>query len=211
MGAAGSALSLAIDVTPSTRANPEESVFVTAMMTSGPLESATVRFLSTTGLGRLQAASPTLRMHEAIVEHMRTAKNIATLARFRRIIADSAVNARLWLMLRPRDMDRMTGTGAYGLYPPEHPGEAWECREEDNQAFSRHIARLIMKDIRENREFAERQSAKATGSAACTRSESGNRCGQQQPPPHAEQHVLPPPPSPLPPMPPMPDRTLLSE
>ena len=72
-------------------------------------------------LRHLRAASLTLRMHKVIAEHMRTAKNIATLALFRRIIADSAVNARLWLMLCPRDMDRMTGTGAYGLYLPISP------------------------------------------------------------------------------------------
>ena len=159
MGAAGSALSLAIDViTPSTRANPEESVFVTAMMTSGPLVLAALRCLSTKGLGRLQAASPTLRGHDAIVKHMQ-ASRIATFRLFQRVIFDDAVNARLWFMLRPRDMDRMTVTGAYGLYLPKPPGRDWERREEDNQAFSRHIARLIMKDIRENREFAERKSA----------------------------------------------------
>ena len=131
MGAAGSALSLAIDVTPSTRANPEaasaspctaereESIFVTVFMTTEPLVQAALTCLSTKELGRVGTASPTLRMHEAIVEHMRTAM-IATTAASMRIIALRATNLRLWRMLFPRDMARLTATGANvdGLYLP---------------------------------------------------------------------------------------------
>ena len=124
------------------RAKREESIFVTVFMTAEPVVQAALTCLSTKELGRVGTASPTLRMHEAIVEHMRTAM-IATTAAFERILSLPAPNVRLWHMLFPRDMTRLAETGAHGLYLPVPPGEDWERREEEDRAFAAHCFALM--------------------------------------------------------------------
>ena len=124
------------------RAKREESIFVTVFMTAEPVVQAALTCLSTKELGRVGTASPTLRMHEAIVEHMRTAM-IATTAACERVIALQALNVRLWHMLFPRDMTRLAETGAHGLYLPVPPGEDWERREEEDRAFAAHLFAVI--------------------------------------------------------------------
>ena len=119
------------------RAKREESIFVTAFMTAEPMVQAALTCLSTKELGRVGTASPTLRMHEAIVEHMRTAM-IATTAAFERIIALPAPNVRLWHMLFPRDMTRLAETGAHGLYLPVRVGNAVRRKTERSQRTSSH-------------------------------------------------------------------------
>ena len=148
MGAAGSLLSLAIDYSSAVdissllTAQRDKLMFVMIFETE-PVMHAALTCLSIMELSRVRMASSTLHMNEAMMVHMQTSR-FAMYRAFQRIINDDAVNARLWLMLHPRDMDKMAATSAYFAGSPVPPPRAWQTYEQNMHEFFQECQTLVM-------------------------------------------------------------------
>ena len=148
MGAAGASLSLAIDyssaddISSLLLSQRDEHMFVMIFETE-PVMHAALTCLSIMELNHVRMASSTLHMNETLMLHMQTLR-FATYRAFRRIIHDDAVNARLWLMLDPLDMNKMAATSAYFAGSPVPPPRAWQTYEQNMHEFFQECQTQVM-------------------------------------------------------------------